>query len=70
MGFTVPGTDMNTPSWMMDAAVHAPRRAKPARHQRRSTDSRGLNVVEIILAFAAMLVTLWGFSELNALLLR
>jgi hypothetical protein len=61
---------MNTPNWMMDATAFAPRRAKSVRHKRRSTDRRRLNVVDLLLAFAVMLVTTWGISELNALMLH
>jgi hypothetical protein len=61
---------MNTPDWMIEAPTPAPRRAKPARHNRRSTDRLGLNVVDISLAFLAMLATMWGICELNSLMLR
>ena len=60
---------MNTPQWMIEASNHAPRRAKPARHKRRSTDRRGLQVLNVALAFLAMLVTMWGIWELNSLML-
>ena len=61
---------MNTPTWMMDAAPSTPQRAKAARHQRRSSDRRSAKVVDLALAFAAMVVTTWLFTQLNALLLR
>jgi hypothetical protein len=61
---------MNTRNWMMDAAISSPRGAKSARHKRRSTDRRGLNVVDLMLALAVMVVTTWGISELNSLLFR
>lgn len=61
---------MNTPTWMIDAAAAAPRRAKAARRRRRASDRRPLNTVDLALAFAAMVVTTWLFTQLNALLLR
>jgi hypothetical protein len=61
---------MNTPDWMIEAPAHAPPRAKSARHNRRSTDRLGLNVFDVSLAFLAMLVTMWGICELNALMLH
>jgi len=61
---------MNTPQWMIEASTHAPKRAKPVRHKRRSTDRRGLNVVDVTLAFLTMLVTMWSICELNSLLLH
>ena len=61
---------MNTPHWMIEAPAHAPQRAKPARHNRRSTDRLGLNVVDVTLAFLAMLATMWAICELNSLMLR
>jgi hypothetical protein len=61
---------MNTPHWMTDAPAHAPQRAKPVRHNRRSTDRRSPSVVDLSLAFLAMLVTMWSICELNSLLLR
>jgi|HubBroStandDraft_2_1064218.scaffolds.fasta_scaffold1141141_2 hypothetical protein len=61
---------MNTPQWMTDAPAHAPQRAKPARHNRRSTDRRTPRAVDLALAFLAMAVTMWGIYELNSLMLR
>lgn len=56
---------MKTPNWMMDASMHSPRRAKSM----RSTD-RGALSVDVMLAFAVMLLTLWGICELNSLMLH
>ena len=61
---------MNTPQWMIEAPAQAPPRAKSARHRRRSTDRQKLNVVDVTLAFLAMLGTMWAILELNSLLLR
>ena len=61
---------MNTPQWMIEASNHPPSRAKAARHKRRSTDRRDLRVLDVALAFVAMLVTMWGIWELNSLMLR
>ena len=61
---------MNTPQWMTEAPAHAPPRAKSARRNRRSTDRPGLNLLNVSLAFLAMLVTMWCICELNALLLH
>jgi hypothetical protein len=60
---------MNTPDWMMVATADAPRRAKSARHRRRSGDRRGLTV-DVMLAFAAMVAALSAIYLLNSLLLR
>jgi hypothetical protein len=60
---------MNTPNWMTEASAHAPMRAKLARHNRRSTDHSGLTV-DVMLAFAAMLVTTWVVYELTSLMLH
>jgi hypothetical protein len=69
LGSTVPGTNMNTPQWMIEAPAHAPRRVKSARN-RRSADRAALNLFNVALAFLAMLVTMWSICELNALLLH
>jgi hypothetical protein len=61
---------MNMPPWMIEATARAPLRAKSVRHNPSSTVRLGLNVVDVSLAFLAMLVTLWGIHELNALMLR
>ena len=61
---------MNTPLWMIEASARPPLRAKSVRHDHRPTDRLGLNLVDITLAFLAMLVTLWGIYELNSLMLR
>jgi hypothetical protein len=65
LGSTVLGTDMKTPNRMMEASMPPPRRAKSM----RSTDRSALSV-DVILAFAVMLLTLWGIWELNSLLLH
>jgi hypothetical protein len=69
LGLAVPGTDMNTPNWMMDAAMPAPRRAKAVRHKRRSTDRRG-PAADVMVALAVVLTTAFGIYVVNALLLR
>jgi hypothetical protein len=56
---------MKTPNWMMEASLPLPRRAKSM----RSTDRRVLSV-DVMLAFAVMLLTMWGIWELNSLLLH
>jgi hypothetical protein len=61
---------MNTPHWMIEAPAPAPPRAKPVRHNRRSTDRASLNLVDVSLAFVAMLATMWAICELNSLMLH
>ena len=69
LGLTVPGTDMNTPNWMMVTTADAPQRAKSARHKRRATDRQGVTV-NLALAFAAMVATMLGIYVVNALMLH
>jgi hypothetical protein len=61
---------MTTPNWMIEGTVRAPWRARSVRHKRRSTDRRSLNVLDIALAFAVMVLATWGIIELNSLLLH
>jgi hypothetical protein len=61
---------MNMPNWMMEASTRPPRRAKSMRSTDRLALSVGALSVDVMLAFAVMLLTMWGIYELNSLMLH
>ena len=56
---------MKTSNWMIEASMPAPGRAK----SKRSADRLAVSV-DVMLAVAVMLLTMWGICELNSLMLR